>query len=90
MAEIVNGEFRFAKENGPVAGNHRVEIDSRPHLEFEIDDERSFAAEMKKTGRSPLAKNDVPAMYNTASTLTVLVTEESIQPLKFELRSKAR
>lgn len=90
MAEIVNGEFRFTKENGPVAGNHRVEIDSRPHLEFEIDDERSFATEMKRTGRSPLAKNDVPAMYNSASTLTVLVTEESIQPLKFELRSKAR
>ena len=90
MAEIVNGEFRFTKENGPVAGNHRVEIDSRPHLEFEIDDERSFATEMKRTGHSPLAKNDVPAMYNSASTLTVLVTEESIQPLKFELRSKAR
>jgi hypothetical protein len=90
MAEIVNGEFRFTKENGPVAGNHRVEIDSMPHLEFEIDDERSFATEMKRTGRSPLAKNDVPAMYNSASTLTVLVTEESIQPLKFELRSKAR
>lgn len=90
MAEIVNGEFRFTKENGPVAGNHRVEIDSSPHLKFEIDDEQSFAAEMKKTGRSPLAKNDVPAMYNSASTLTVLVTEESIQPLKFELRSKAR
>lgn len=90
MAEILNGEFRFTKQNGPVAGNHRVEIDSRPHLEFDIDDERSFSAEMKKTGRSPLAKNDVPAMYNSASTLTVLVAEESIQPLTFKLRSKAR
>jgi hypothetical protein len=90
MAEILNGEFRFTKENGPVAGNHRVEIDSRPHLEFDIDDERSFATEMKKNGRSPLARNDVPAMYNSASTLTVLVAAESIKPLKFELRSKAR
>ncbi len=89
MAEILNGEFRFTKENGPVAGNHRVEIDSRPHLEFDIDDERSFATEMKKTGRSPLAKNDVPAMYNSASTLTVSVTEQPSQPFKFELRSKA-
>lgn len=90
MAEILNGEFRFTKDNGPVAGDHRVEIDSTPHLEFDIDDEQSFATEMKKAGRSPLAKNDVPAMYNSASILTISVTGESSQPFRFELRSMAR
>lgn len=90
MAEILNGEFRFTMQNGPVAGMHRVEIDSVPHPEFDIDDERAFAARMTKTGRSPLPKNAIPAMYNSASILTAEISDTPSPPLSFELRSKAR
>ena len=88
MAQIVDGEFAFTVVDGPVPGNHRVEIESTGHLGFEIDDESAFAAQMQKTGRSPLAKNPVPAIYNTASTLTATVTNSDQPELRFDLKSR--
>jgi len=87
MAKIVDGDFRFTTQNGPVCGSHRVEVEVVDHLNFEIDDERAFAESVRKSGKSPMAKNPIPAAYNSASTLTATVTESEQQPLLFELRS---
>lgn len=87
MAKIVDGDFRFTTQNGPVCGSHRVEVEVVDHLNFEIDDERAFAESVRKSGKSPMAKNPIPAAYNSASTLTATVTESEEQPLLFELRS---
>lgn len=87
MAQIVGGEFMFNTENGPVVGNHRIEIEATDFQSFEIDDETAFALQMQTTGMSPLANNPVPAIYNTASTLTATVTESDDQKFPFDLKS---
>jgi len=87
MAKIVDGEFQFTAQNGPVCGNHRVEVEAGDYLNFEIDDEQAFAEAVRKSGKSPMAKNPVPAAYNSASTLTATVTASNQQPMLFQLRS---
>lgn len=86
MTTIVGGNFEFSEENGPVAGVHRVEIEATDHQIFEIDDEGAFAAEMAKSGKSPLSDNPVPTRYNSASQLTTTIDGGSQRsPLVFEL-----
>jgi hypothetical protein len=86
--QIINGEFTFTAEDGPVIGSHRVEIEATEHQGFEIDDEAAFAAHVKQTGKSVLAVNPVPVIYNSQSTLTATVTEADAQAISFELNSK--
>lgn len=88
MTNITDGTFQFTADTGPVEGDHRVEIESTNHQGFEIDDESAFAAAVQKTGKSPLARNPIPASYNTASTLTATVTDSEAQEFSFELKSR--
>ncbi len=87
MTTIVGGDFEFSEENGPVAGVHRVEIEATDHQIFDIDDEAAFAAEMAKSGKSPLSDNPVPPRYNTASKLTTTIDGSETAPLDFELKT---
>lgn len=88
MAEIAGGIFVFTEQSGPIVGEHRVEIEESGFHDFAIDDEAAFAAAMMKTGRSPMAKNPIPPIYNSASTLTATIADLEQQELKFELKSK--
>jgi len=63
-ARIVGGEFEFSAADGPVIANHRVEIEATDYQDFSIDDEAAFAAEVERTGASPVATNPVPAIYS--------------------------
>lgn len=88
MAEIVDGEFSLDEEFGPVPGLHRIEIEATQHLSFEIDNEAAYAAAVVKTGRSPVALNPVPAIYNRHSVLTANVADSKDQVFSFDLKSK--
>lgn len=88
MAEIIDGKFSLDEESGPVPGVHRVEIEATQHLNFEIDNEAAFAAAVQKTGRSPVAINPIPAIYNRNSTLTADVADVEDQLFPFELKSR--
>ncbi|MEZ6035321.1 MAG: hypothetical protein R3C17_19685 [Planctomycetaceae bacterium] len=86
--KIVAGEFEFSSDNGPVIANHRVEIEATDFQDFAIDDEAAFAAAAEATGRSPVAVNPVPAIYNSRSTLTARVTDADGQSFTFDLKTQ--
>lgn len=88
MAKVTEGAFQFTEENGPIAAQHRVEIEATEHQAFAIDDEAAFASFVKFTGRSPLARNPIPAIYNSASTLTANIENIDDQKFVFELKSR--
>ena len=82
---VTEGDFLFTEENGPVAAEHRVEIEATDHQAFAMDDEAAFTSYVKATGRSPFARNPIPAIYNTASQLTARIAEAEDQTFAFEL-----
>ena len=88
MAEIIEGKFSLEEEFGPVPGLHRVEIEATQHLSFEIDNEAAFAAAVQRTGRSPVAINPIPAVYNRNSVLTANIADIEHQVFPFDLKSK--
>ena len=88
MAEIFEGQFCFSKDNGPVPGTHRVEVEATQFQGFAIDNEAAYTAAVMQTGRSPLGRDPIPAAYNTNSTLTVFVQDSDDQTFPFDLRSK--
>ncbi len=65
-AAIKNGEYSLTKEQGPIVGTHRIEVEADLPLGFPIDDDVAFA---QRNGR-PLPTNPVPRQYNRESTLT--------------------
>jgi hypothetical protein len=75
-------------DDGPVVASHRVEIEATDFQNFDIDNEAAFAAQVQKTGTSPLGRNPVPAIYNHASTLTAMVPETNDQSFQFDLKSQ--
>jgi hypothetical protein len=87
-SQVIGGEFQFTDEDGPVIATHRVEIEATDFQGFEIDDEAAFAAKTQETGKSPLALNPVPTVYNSASILTATVTDADDQTFQFDLKSK--
>ena len=88
MTEILDGQFCFSKDTGPIPGTHRVEIEATEFQGFAIDNETAYAAAVMQTGRSPLGRNPIPATYNNNSTLTAIVQDSNDQTFPFDLRSK--
>jgi hypothetical protein len=88
MAEILDGQFCFSKDIGPIPGTHRVEVEATQFHGFAIDNEAAYTAVVMQTGRSPLGRNPIPAAYNSNSTLTVFVQDSNDQTFPFDLRSK--
>jgi hypothetical protein len=68
-AVITAGEYKIPKDEGPVVGNNRVEIEAELNLGFAIDDEAAFA----KRGGKPLPPNAIPPQFNRDSQLVVEV-----------------
>jgi hypothetical protein len=67
-ARIANGEYKLPKEEGPVVGQNRVEVEADLNIGFALDDEAAFA----KRGK-PLPPNPIPPAFNRDSTLSLEV-----------------
>jgi hypothetical protein len=85
--EIRDGKYAFSKEDGPVAGEHRIEIEATEYFGFAIDDEAAFAAKVHQPG-GRLPKNPVPAAYNRQSRLRANVSLDRLKE-NFELTTSA-
>ncbi|QDU96479.1 hypothetical protein [Lignipirellula cremea] len=86
MAIITEGAYALPQSEGPVVGNHRVEIEATNMLQFPIDDEAAFAEMAKRGRRMPV--NPVPPLYNQSSRLTARIAPEGAIDLNFDLQSK--
>ena len=88
MVEILDGQFCFSKDIGPIPGTHRVEVEATQFHGFAVDNEAAYTAAVMRTGRSPPGRNLIPAAYNSNSTLTVFEQDSNDQTFPFDLRSK--
>ena len=86
VASVKDGIFELPKEEGPVPGTHRVEIEALDYLDFALDDEQAYASRIKNGKAIP--KNPIPARFNRQSELTVQLTEAGDPELKFQLDTK--
>ena len=86
--KVVDGEFEFSSQNGPLIANHRVEIEATDFHGFAIDDEAAFAAAAERSRKSPVAVNPVPIIYIYRSTLTASVTDADGQTFAFDLKTE--
>ncbi len=86
-AAIIDEQYEFTTDDGPLVGTHRVEIEATDYLGFEIDDERAFAEFARSGGTHDRQKTKNPVLerYNIRSTLTRTVDSESEPKLDFDL-----
>ena len=84
-AVISGGKYELTGADGPVFGHHRVEIEATNHLDFAIDDERAYAAAVT-AGRTPMASNPIPLIYNQRSTLEADVTDGDGHQFDYDLK----
>jgi len=86
-AVIHDGQYKFTSDDGPLVGNHRIEIEATGYLGFAIDDERVFAEFARSGGTRDRrkTKNPVPERYNVHSTLTRTVNAGEEPVIDFHL-----
>jgi hypothetical protein len=83
-AQIVNGKFSIAREDGLVPGSYKVSISHQ-----ELKDVESNAQKKGTPSRSKvLGPERIPAKYNTQSTLKADIKAGGSKDLRFELQSK--
>jgi hypothetical protein len=82
--DVTDGRFEIPADVGPVAGKHRVEIESTDHGGIEPDDETALA-ELAAGKRKPVKPVKIPAIYNARSTLQKEVKSDSPNEFKFDL-----
>lgn len=87
VAAIVDGHFELTDEEGPIVGDHRVEIEATDYTAFAIDDEQAFAKSFRENRGKPLPPNPVPETYNRRSTLTASISADQSNELSFPLTS---
>lgn len=84
-AMIKDGAFSFTKENGPLEGEARVEIHP---VQLDLEEFEQTRGE-DITKKVDITQIDIPAVYNTNSTLTAEVESENDGTLfTFDLKSK--
>ena len=89
-APIENGQFSLDASNGPVAGQHRVEIEATGYEGFAVDDEQAYA-QKATTARAPvIPPNPIPAIYNRQSTLSKTISPEGSNTFEFQLSTKTQ
>jgi hypothetical protein len=86
-ATIKEGAYALGRDEGPIVGTHRVEIEATDYTDFAIDDERAYAQRAAQ-GKPAIPKNPVPEIYNSRSQLTAEVPAEGNQTLDFRLDTK--
>jgi|EndMetStandDraft_5_1072996.scaffolds.fasta_scaffold81103_2 hypothetical protein len=84
---VTAGRFDLPAYAGPVAGPHRVEIESTDHGGIEPDDETALA-EVAAGKRKPSKTAKIPAIYNSRSTLERTIQADSPNQFEFTLVTK--
>jgi hypothetical protein len=80
VADIKDGKFSIDRAMGPVPGSYKVSISSRPSIKI--------AANEQPGGRPKMEPEKVPAQYNIKSTLTKEITDDSLNTIEFDLKSR--
>ena len=88
-ATISEGKFSLEAEQGPIVGTHRIEIQSTDNGGYAWDDEEALQ-KLKASGVKRIEAVQVPAIYNSRSTLKETVTSEGPNEFMFDLQSKTR
>jgi hypothetical protein len=88
VGAITSGFYEIPRDQGPVAGRHRVEIEGQIELPFEIDDEHAFAKAYDETQGKPLPPQPVPPQFNRLSTLTADVLSDGQTKFDFDLSTR--
>lgn len=84
-ARIKEGKYRFDTSDGPLSGEYKVEIYADSKDPFPMDDPEAFAEQMEKDPEALKPTNEVPAHYNSQSTLTA---DPNPQKLTFNFNLK--
>ena len=84
---VTAGRFELPSESGPVAGRHRVEIESTDHGGIAPDDETALA-EVASGKRKPAKTVKIPAIYNARSTLERTIQADFTNQFEFTLVTK--
>jgi hypothetical protein len=88
VGAITNGFYDIPRDQGPVAGPHRVEIEGQIDLPFEIDDEQAFERAYDETKGKPLPPQPVPPQFNRQTTLTADVLSDGQTKFDFDLSTR--
>uniref|UniRef100_A0A7C2JYU1 Carboxypeptidase regulatory-like domain-containing protein n=1 Tax=Schlesneria paludicola TaxID=360056 RepID=A0A7C2JYU1_9PLAN len=88
VGTIADGFYEIPRDQGPVAGPHRVEIEGPIALPFEIDDEQAFAKAFQTLKGKPLPPQPVPAPFNRQSMLTADVLAGGQTKFDFDLSTR--
>jgi hypothetical protein len=86
-AVVKDGKFSLDADTGPVAGQHRIEIEATDYQSFAIDDEAGYAAAKTQSGIQPVLRNPIPANYNSQSTLTETIKEDGPNTFTFKVEA---
>ncbi len=79
VAEIKDGKYVIERGLGPVPGNYKVSISSRPPV---------IIGPGQEPGARPKQDPEkVPAKYNINSTLTKEISSDAVQIIEFDLKS---
>lgn len=84
--KIVDGKYRFTRDDGPIPARYRVEIYEDEKNPFPLDDPQAFAEQMDKDPSKVLPNNRVPETYNRQSTLTAEPSADQTQ-FNFHLKT---
>jgi len=87
VAVVTDGIYVFDRENGPVLGKNRVQIESLPDPGFDLDDEEAYAKAIRaRNGRPVLPPELIPPEYNARSNLVATIEMGGETELDFELK----
>jgi hypothetical protein len=79
VGEIKDGKFAIDRTLGPVPGNYKILISSRPPIKHDPT---------QSPGPLPKAAPEkVPAQFNSKSTLTKEITDASVNTVELDLKS---
>ena len=87
--QVKQGMFAASAEQGPVVGQHRIEIESTDNGGYAPDDEQALA-ELEHVRSRSIRVLRVPEIYNTRSTLSETVAAEGPNHFVSELNSRRR
>jgi hypothetical protein len=59
---VAGGKYQFARSDGPVVGQNRVQVEADLNLGFALDDEEAFA----KRGSLQLPQSPIPAEFGVS------------------------
>lgn len=86
---VVNGVFEVDAYQGPVVGEHRIEIESTDDGGFAMDDETALQR-LKESNTKRIDAVVIPPIYNTRSTLKETVSADMPNQFNFQLTKPKR